>query len=113
MSPVESDERVLKRFEQLWRWRRAAAWAPIVWFPLALARLLMDAPIQAVVLGVAGLVFAALARIVVWSARCPACETPLRASPAGGRHFWDDARCGTCDRSLFDLRRARARGQRR
>lgn len=85
-----------------------AVWAPILWFPLVVYCLLVDRVLEATGLGLAGLVFAGLARGVVWFARCPACEKLFRRSPTGFRRIWDDASCEACGLSLFELRRGGA-----
>lgn len=97
-----------RRLEQLRRFRQVAVWAPVVWFPLALYCLLVDRVNVSIGLGLAGIVFSILARAVVWSARCPACDEPFRSSPAGFRQIWDEASCAACGLSLFELRRGRA-----
>jgi hypothetical protein len=91
--------------EQLRRWRQAALWAPIVWFPLAIYALIVGSSTASIGIGLAGIVFAGLARGVVLLARCPRCETLFRDSPGGFRRVWDDASCEACSLSLFDLRR--------
>ena len=94
--------------EQLRRWRQAAVWAPIAWFPLAIYALMTGRSAWSIGIGLSGLIFAGVARAVVWSARCPACAVPFRGSPGAFRRFWDDASCDACGLSLFELRRGRA-----
>ena len=60
----------------------------------------------AIGIGLAGLAFAGLARVVVWSARCPGCQVPFKQLPSGFRRFWEDATCEACGLSLFELRRS-------
>lgn len=94
-----------RRLETLWRWRRAALWAPVCWFPLLLFRLLAGRPEQAVALGLAGLCFAAIARAAVLGSRCPACGAVFRRSAEARRRIWEEAACSACGVSLFALRR--------
>ena len=95
--------------EQLRRWRQAAVWAPIFWFPLVIYAQIMGQSLASIGVGLAGLAFWGLARAVVWSARCPSCEAPFRQSPAGFERAWDESSCAACGLSLFELRRGRAR----
>lgn len=97
------------RLERTHRWRQAAVWAPVVWLPLALFWLLTGRAPLAVAIALAGVVFAGIARLVVWAGRCPGCGVPTRSSPAGFRALWDEMRCAACGLSLFELRRSRAR----
>ena len=96
-----------KRLEQLRRWKQAASWAPVFWFPLVVYALSIGATGAALTLGLAGAVFSGAARLAVWSARCPRCRETFRARPGGFRHVWDEAACSNCGVSLFDLRRER------
>ncbi len=97
--------RVRARLEYLRLWRQVAAWAPVVWFPVVVYTLLTERTEWALALGLAGLIFAGLARGVVWSASCPACAARFRASASGFRRIWDAASCEACGLSLFELRR--------
>ncbi|MBJ18983.1 MAG: hypothetical protein GY910_06125 [bacterium] len=74
---------------------------------MAVYCLLVGRVIEAIALGLAGIVFATLSRFVVWCARCPACERPFRSSPAGFRRIGEEASCEACGLSLFELRRRR------
>lgn len=96
-----------KRLEQLRRWKQAASWAPVFWFPLLVYALSMGATGVALTLGLAGAAFAGAARLAVWSARCPRCSESFRARPDGFRRVWDESACSGCGISLFQLRRAR------
>lgn len=93
------------RLEQLRRWKVAASWAPIGWFPLALLALAFGGTRAAATLVLAGAAFAGAARVAVWSARCPRCGLAFRARPGGFRRIWDEAACIACGLSLFVLRR--------
>ncbi|MBY0398866.1 hypothetical protein K2X89_01125 [Myxococcota bacterium] len=94
------------RLEQLRRWKLAASWAPVAWFPVVVFALSVEQPLVAATLGLAGAVFAGAARAAVWSARCPRCGESFRARPGGFRRIWDEASCLACGVSLFELRRA-------
>lgn len=100
------------RLEQLRRWKLAASWAPVVWFPLALFALAFGETRLAATLGLAGAAFAGAARLAVWSARCPRCKEAFRARPGGFRRIWDEAGCLACGLSLFVLRRGDVAGTR-
>lgn len=102
-----------RRLEQLRRWKQAASWAPIFWFPLLVFALSLGATGTALTLGLAGAAFAAAARFAVWSARCPRCGAAFRARPDGFRRIWDAASCAACGVSLFELRRAGDRARTR
>jgi hypothetical protein len=93
------------RLEQLRRWKQAASWAPIGWFPLAVYALSIGANETAVTLTLAGAAFSGAARFAVWSARCPRCGESLHARPGAFRHAWDESGCLACGVSLFALRR--------
>ena len=95
------------RLEQLRRWKLAASWAPVVWFPLVVYLLSIEQARVAVTLVLAGTVFAGAARLAVWSARCPRCGESFRARRHGFRHVWEEAGCDACGVSLFALRRSR------
>ena len=97
------------KLEMLFRWKQAAIWSPVVWLPLVVFWLLTDRTPMAIGLAIAGLVFVGLARVVVWSARCPGCEALFRGTPAGFRRVWNELACEACGLSLFELRRGRAR----
>lgn len=101
-----SRERERERLEQLRRWKLAASWAPIVWFPIVVFALSVSEPKVAATLGLAGTAFAGAARLAVWTARCPRCGEAFRARPGGFRRVWDEAGCVACGLSLFELRRA-------
>jgi hypothetical protein len=103
--------RELRRLEHLRRWKQAASWAPIFWFPLVVFALSIGAMTTALTLGLAGAAFAGAARIAVWSARCPRCGAAFRARPDGFRRIWDAASCAACGVSLFELRRAGERAR--
>lgn len=94
------------RLEQLRRWKLAASWAPVVWFPLGLFALSVGAHPVAAALVLAGIFFAAAARFAVWLARCPSCGEAFRARPGGFERAWDEAGCSACGASLFAMRRA-------
>lgn len=100
------------RLEQLRRWRQAALWAPVVWFPGLVYGLLVGRFALAMTLGLAGLAFTALARGIVWLARCPRCGERFGASDAAFRRAWDAAGCLACGVSLFALRRGEQAGGR-
>lgn len=87
------------------RWRRAAAWSPVFWFPVALYFLLTERLFVALTLFLAGLIFAGVARAIVASRRCPACQERFGGSGAQFRSAWNESSCGACGLSLFDLRR--------
>lgn len=93
------------RLEQLRRWKLAASWAPVLWFPLGLFALSIGAYPQAAALVLAGIFFAGAARLAVWVARCPRCGEAFRARPGGFERVWDEAGCVACGVSLFELRR--------
>lgn len=93
------------RLEQLRRWKLAASWAPIGWFPLAVYALSIGADRGALTLALGGAAFAGAARLAVWWADCPRCGEPYRARPAGFRRAWEEASCDACGLSLFALRR--------
>jgi len=95
------------RLEQLRRWKQAASWAPVFWFPLVVYALSIGETRVAATIGLAGTVFAGAARLAVWTARCPRCGETFRARPGGFRRVWDEAGCEACGVSLFALRRAR------
>ena len=97
------------KLEQLFRWKQAANWSPLVWLPLVVYWVLTARAAQAIGLGIAGLVFVLVARFVVGNARCPACETRFRDTPAGFSRIWNQMACEACGLSLFELRRGRAR----
>ncbi|MAG30026.1 MAG: hypothetical protein CL908_03920 [Deltaproteobacteria bacterium] len=99
-----ADERT--KLEQLRRWRQAAVWAPVFWLPGVVYGLLVDAIALAMMLGFAGLVFALVARGVVWFGRCPRCGARFSETPSGFRRIWDESSCGACGVCLFELRRA-------
>lgn len=96
------------RLEQLRRWKLAASWAPVVWFPIVVFALSVGEPRVAATLGLAGAAFAGAARLAVWTAQCPRCGESFRARPGGFRRIWDEAGCLACGLSLFALRRAGA-----
>ena len=95
------------RLEQLRRWKQAASWAPVFWFPLVVYLLSIGETRVAATIGLAGTCFAGAARLAVWSARCPRCGEAFRARPGGFRHAWEESGCTACGLSLFALRRAR------
>lgn len=95
------------RLEQLRRWKQAASWAPVAWFPLLVYLLSIGETRVAATIGLAGGCFAGAARLAVWSARCPRCGESFRKRPGGFRQIWDEAGCAACGLSLFALRRAR------
>lgn len=93
------------RLEQLRRWKLAASWAVVAWFPLAVYLLSIGRMRPALTLGFAGAVFSAAARAVVFSARCPRCGEAFRTRAGGFRRIWEDSGCIACGLSLFALRR--------
>lgn len=93
------------RLEQMRRWKQVAVWAPVVWFPLIVYGLSVGRTAAALTLGLAGMIFAGLARAVVWFGHCPRCDVPYRERPGGFRRIWDEASCAACGVSLFELRR--------
>lgn len=93
------------RLEQFRRWKQAALWAPVLWFPLVVYSIAMRESRAALVLGLAGLVFAVLARGVVWLGRCPRCACQFRATTKAYEAIWDASRCLACGLSLFEMRR--------
>ena len=93
------------RFEQLRRWKLAASWAAVFWFPLAVYLLSIGRARPSLAVALAGVVFSGAARLVVWSARCPSCGESFRARRGGFRRIWDEASCAACGLSLFGLRR--------
>lgn len=105
----EDDPRIEAGFERLHRWKQAASWAPILGVPLVIYWLMTDRVTLSIGLLLAGFTFVALARGVVWMARCPGCETRFRDTPAGFARIWNEAACAACERSYFELRRGRAR----
>ena len=96
------------RLEQIRRWKLAASWAPVFWFPLVVYALSVRETGVAATIGLAGTFFAGAARLAVWSARCPRCGEAFRGLPGGFRRIWDEADCIACGLSLFSLRRARS-----
>jgi len=97
------------KLEQLFRWKQIASWSPVVLLPLVVYWGLTGRAAQAIGLAITGGVFFGVARIVVGHARCPACGTRFRDTPAGFRRIWNDLTCEACGLSLFELRRGRAR----
>jgi len=95
------------RLEQLRRWKIAAAWAPVFWFPLAVYALSIGETGVAFALPLAGAAFAGAARLAVLTARCPRCGERFRARPGGFRRIWDESACQACGLSLFALRRGK------
>jgi hypothetical protein len=95
------------RLERLRRWKQAAAWAPVFWFPVVVYALSIGETGVAATIGIAGTFFAGAARLAVWSARCPRCGESFRTRPGGFRRIWEEAGCLACGLSLFSLRRAR------
>ena len=95
------------RLEQLRRWKQAASWAPVFWFPLVVYSLSIGETRVAATIGLAGAFFAGAARLAVWSARCPRCGEAFRTRPGGFRRIWEESGCAACGLSLFALRRAR------
>lgn len=93
------------RLEQVWRWRQVAVWAPVGWVPVVLHALLSGRTSLALAIGIAGLLFAGLARSVVWLGCCPGCRARWRESQASFQTVWDEAKCRACGLSLFELRR--------
>ena len=93
------------RLEQVRRWRQAAVWAPVVWFPLLVYGLSVGRTAIALTLGFAGLVFAGVSASIVWLSRCPRCGARYGDRSGGFRRIWDDATCEACGLSLFELRR--------
>ena len=99
------------RLERLQLVRQASLWAPVLWFPplvYALATARFD---LVVLLGVAGAVFAALCRFLVWQARCPGCAARFGATSEGFRGAWNETACVRCGLSLFALRRDERRSR--
>ena len=97
------------KLEQLFRWKQAASWSPVLWLPLVVYWGLTERAPRAIGLVIAGLVFVAVARFVVGNARCPGCETRFKDTPAGFSRIWNEMACEACGVSLFELRRGRAR----
>ena len=97
------------KLEQLHRWKQVANWSTVLWLPLGVYGMLTGRAAEAMGVAIAGLVFFAVARVVVVSSRCPGCETRFRDTPAGIRRVWNEIACEACGLSLFELRRARAR----
>ncbi len=95
--------------EGLHRWRQAAVWSPILILPALIWGLSTGRVVLALTGAIGGLVFNGLARARVAMARCPVCGERFGHTPAGYRRIWHDLACATCGRSLFDLRRDRAR----
>ena len=94
-----------RSLEQLRRWKQAALWAPVFWFPLVVYSIGMQETRVALILGLAGLVFGLLARGVVWLGQCPRCASRFRETPELYRAIWDASSCLACGLSLFSLRR--------
>lgn len=93
------------QLEQIRRWRQAAVWAPVLWFPVILTAFALG-ELRLAIAGVfAGLLFAATCVAVVWFGRCPRCIVRFGDSSESFRRFWDDATCHACGLSLFELRR--------
>ena len=101
-------DRPRAKLEQLFLWRQAANWSPVLWLPLVVFWLLTGRTPTALGLGIAGLAFIAVARLVVWSARCPGCAAAIRSTPGGFRRIWSELACAACGLSLFELRRGDA-----
>ena len=94
--------------EQIRRWQQLAAWAPVIWFPVLIFGLLTGRAELAITLGLAGLLFAAAARAVVWVRHCPRCGVHFGSSPGVFRQVWDQVGCLDCGLSLFALRREKS-----
>jgi len=99
-----------RHLEQIRLWRSLAAWAPVVWFPVLIFGLLTGRTALAITLSLVGLLFAAVARAVVWSGHCPRCGVHFGSSTGVFRRVWDQAGCLDCGLSLFALRRADSGG---
>ena len=93
-------------FEGLRRWRQAAVWAPVLWFPAVLTAFALGYQVIAVASAFAGILFAGICAGMVWFGRCPRCESRFGISVNVFRQFWDQASCANCGSSLFELRRA-------
>jgi hypothetical protein len=93
------------RLEQIRRWRQAAVWAPVLWFPIILTAFALGELRLAIAGLLAGLLFAGMCVAVVWFARRPRCSARFGDSSVTFRRFWDDATCHGCELSLFELRR--------
>ncbi|MEM9174835.1 MAG: hypothetical protein AAGC67_06345 [Myxococcota bacterium] len=104
----KSERRLLPKLEQLFRWKQAASWSPVVWLPLVVYWGLTGRAPRAIGLVIAGVAFVGVARFVVGRARCPACQTRFRDVPAGSKRIWNEMTCAACGLSLFELRRGRA-----
>ena len=93
------------KLEQLFLWRQAANWSPVLWLPVGVFWLLTARTPNAIGLAIAGLAFIGVARLVVWAARCPGCGAEFRSIPGGFRRIWGELACNACGLSLFELRR--------
>lgn len=98
--------KTLRRFEQLHRWRMAAAWAPMFWMPVVIYGISTQRLALGMSLGLAGFAFALVARAAVWLRRCPECGEHFGATPEEFETIWEDSGCRACGVSLFRLRRA-------
>ncbi len=93
------------RLERIRRWRQAAVWAPVFWFPVILTGFALGHFAVALTLALAGFVFAGICGAVVWLGRCPRCNARLGMSSKSFRRIRDAATCDACGLSLFELRR--------
>ncbi len=96
--------------EQIRLWRQLAAWTPVICFPVLIFGVLTGRTALAITLGLAGLLFAGAARVVVWSRHCPRCGVRFGSSSGVFRQVWDQAGCLDCGLSLFALRREKSGG---
>jgi hypothetical protein len=96
----------LREFSRLNVIRRTQAWAPIVWFPIAIALVAASGFVPAVGVGLAGITFGGMLRAWLRAARCPRCSARFGDSVEGFTALMDESRCASCGLSLFELRRS-------
>ena len=72
----QSPRDLLHNFARLHVLRRTFAWAPVLWFPTALALVAAGWSVSGFAVGLSGIVFAALLRGLLRLAKCPRCGGP-------------------------------------
>lgn len=81
--------------------RQAAAWAPVVWFPLVLVLVSIGASSVGLGLGIAGAAFSGILCGVVAVTRCPRCNERYASVSGGIRKIWQRDRCTSCGLSRY------------
>lgn len=94
-SPPEkpAESRALMRIHPL---RQAAAWAPVVRFPVLLVLVSTGASIAGSGLGIARAAFSGILRGVVAASRYPRCDERYLNVPGGVRAIWQPDFCASC-----------------